>query len=328
MNIHSEFANKFKVPYYNPRDTNIFFNKDFSINAKLFEKLSNNSLSVIDLSLDPFSVVEIKNQFQNNGVDTNKIIFLTSNYDIYSRDSNIIFYPSWLIASSKSLKKLPVNIKKNNKVSCLNNTARSHRFYLFYLLKQKKYFSELIYSLNGLSNYGKTLTWDLERFNDLPNTIKTELKDLNLYLKAVSTETLGINDHTIDHIAYTDSYLNIITESSHILETPFYSEKTIKPIIAGQLFLSVSDKNHIKSVNALGFETFNSTLDNHKYDNFSTYIQRIESMVNLLDNIYENIKSIYFDNIQAIKYNQDYALSYDFRNKFLQPLVELDIIKS
>jgi hypothetical protein len=49
-------------------------------------------------------------------------------------------------------------------------------------------------------------------------------------------------------------------------------------------------------------------------------------MVELVDSIYENIESIYFDNISAIKHNQDYALSDAFRNSFLKPLLDLDII--
>ena len=31
-----------------------------------------------------------------------------------------------------------MKIKRNNKVSCLNRIAKCHRFYLYYLLKEKK----------------------------------------------------------------------------------------------------------------------------------------------------------------------------------------------
>lgn len=321
---------KFKVPYYhNPK--NIIFNNDFSINYEFFEKLTPSSPVVINLSLDPYNVKEINELLKLQGINTDKIIFLTSNYDLDSTYNNIIFYPSWLISSGRLLKKLPINTKRNNKVSCLNRIAKCHRFYLFYLLKEKKYFNELIYTLQGMSSYDNNLTWDngqIVGFDHLPPKIKSELKKLNLNVTTVQTSDpdKAANDHSVDHIAYTDSYMNIITETSYNLATPFFSEKTIKPLASGQLFLMAGDQNSINSLRALGFETFDHAFDNHKYDNFFTYKQRIDFMVELVDSVYENIESIYFDNIQAITHNQDYALSDRFRNRFFKPLLDLDIV--
>ena len=319
---------KFKVPYYHDPGE-LVFNSDLTLNYNFFEKLLTNSPVVIDLSLDPFNVKEINDLLNSRGINTDNIIFLTSNYDADSKD-NIIFYPSWLLATCL-MKKLPINIKRNNKISCLNRMAKCHRFYLYYVLKEKKYFNDLVYTLQGMRSYNDDITWDngqIVGFDDLPRKIKAELKklDLNVTTKQVSDPNRAANDHSNDHIAYTDSYMNIVTESSYRLATPFFSEKTIKPLVSGQLFSMVGDQNSIKSLKALGFETFDHAFDNHNYDNFFTYKQRIDSMVNLLDSVYENIESIYFDNIQAIKHNQEYALSDTFRNQFLKPLLDLDII--
>ena len=120
--------------------------------------------------------------------------------------------------------------------------------------------------------------------------------------------------------------MNIVTETSCKLTTPFFSEKTIKPLVSGQLFLMAGDQHSIKSLRALGFETFDHALNNHNYDNFFTYKQRIDSMVNLIDSVYENVESIYFDNIQAIQHNQEYALSDLFRDRCLKSLLDLDVV--
>jgi len=321
---------KFKVPYYHEPGGSVF-NSDFSINYEFFEKLPKNSPVVINLSLDPHNAHQLNQLLKSRGIRTDQMIFLTSSYNIDSSDPNIIFYPSWLISTSLSLTKLPTDLKRNYKISCLNRVAKCHRFYLFYLLKDKKYFNDLVYTLQGMSSYNDNLTWDngqIVGFDDLPKKIKAELAQLDLNVTTVQVPDIeqASNDHSIDHVAYTDSYMNIVTETSHRLATPFFSEKTMKPLASGQLFLIAGDQNSINSLRALGFETFDHAFDNHNYDNFVTYKQRIDAMVELVDSVYENIESIYFDNIQAIQHNQDYAQSDAFRSSFLKPLLDLDVI--
>jgi hypothetical protein len=320
---------KFKVPYYHDPE-GVFLNSDSSLNFELFEKLPIDSPVVINFSWNPFNVKEINDLLKSQGIRTDNIIFLTSNYDKDSKDNNIIFYPSWLL-STRLMKKLPIDIKRNNKVSCLNRIAKCHRFYLYYLLKEKKYFNDLVYTLQGMCSYDNNITWDngsIVGLDHLPIKIKAELTklDLNVTTKQVLDPNRAANDHSNNHIAYTDSYMNIVTESSYSLTTPFFSEKTIKPLVSGQLFLMAGDQHSVTSLNALGFETFDNSFNNHNYDNFFTYKQRIDSMVDLLDSVYENVESIYFDNIHAIKHNQEYALSDTFRNKFLKPLLDLDVV--
>jgi len=321
---------KFKVPYYhNPRD--VAFNNDFSINYEFFEKLATDLPVVINLSLDPYNVNKINELLKARGICTDNIIFLTSEYDSNPTYSNIIFYPHWLISTSRVLKKIPIDLKRNNKISCLNRMAKGHRFYLFYLLKEKKYFNDLVYTLQGMCSYDDNLTWDngqIVGLDDLPTKVKLELSklDLNVSTVNVSDPNKSANDHSVDHIAYTDSYMNIVTETSCNLATPFFSEKTIKPLASGQLFLMAGDQNSVKSLRALGFETFDHAFNNHKYDNFFTYKRRIDSMVNLIDSVYENVESIYFDNIPAIQHNQEYVLSDRFRDRCLEPLLDLDVV--
>ena len=182
-----------------------------------------------------------------------------------------------------------------------------------------------------MCSYDNNLTWDngqIVGLDDLPTKVKLELSklDLNVSTVNVSDPNKSANDHSVDHIAYTDSYMNIVTETSCKLTTPFFSEKTIKPLVSGQLFLMAGDQHSIKSLRALGFETFDHALNNHNYDNFFTYKQRIDSMVNLIDSVYENVESIYFDNIQAIQHNQEYVLSDLFRDRCLKSLLDLDVI--
>jgi hypothetical protein len=246
---------KFKVPYYHdPKD--VVFNSDFSINYEFFEKLPKNSPVVINLSLDPYDVKGINELLGSQGIDTSSIVFLTSNYDTESTHNNIIFYPSWLISTSLSLTKIPTDLKRNHKISCLNRVAKCHRFYLFYLLKDKKYFDQLVYTLQGMRAYDNTMiTWDngqIVGLNDLPKKVKSELTklDLNVSTVKVPDPHKAANDHSTNHIAYSDSYMNIVTESSYRFATPFFSEKTMKPLASGQLFLMAGDQNSVDLLKA------------------------------------------------------------------------------
>jgi hypothetical protein len=106
----------------------------------------------------------------------------------------------------------------------------------------------------------------------------------------------------------------------------FYSEKTFKPLAAGQLFFMVSSSGATRPLKSLGFETFDADFNNHDYEQPSDYITRLDQMVHLLNNIYPVIEDIYFKNLPGLLHNQQYALSNSFRQSVLQPLRDRDLI--
>jgi len=314
----------FSVPYITLTYTEI---ENLENNPQL-DKLYQSSTFIVDMSRDGYNIRTIKEKFDSLGF-ADKAIYLTANFTDLS--SSVIFFPYFFFRSNLRFKNNPrIPIKsRSGLVSCLNRNSNGHRLYLYYQLLQKPYINEIMLSMHGLtcpySGHLRDLSTDLA-YQYLPSDIKEKLKTINLNKEAFpgdSGHTPAIagnpGDHSWQHPAYTDYYLNIITESG--IGSPFFSEKTFKPLAAGQLFLMVNGFDSIDALRYLGFETFDTDFGNHVYDHMrGTFIDRIDQMLSLLDSKYSNIADIYHSNKQAIQYNQDYALSDQFREDLLKPL--------
>jgi len=314
----------FNVPYINV--TVLMFQKEKLVNIRQYPKI------LIDATHDGWSVEEV--QLHINQIDYHgETIILTNEFGSF--DKNVIFFPYWLYRNSirfNNQSVIPIG-KRSNKVSCLNRNPNSSRLYLYYQLLQKTYVSDLMLSMHGLvCPYSQeTLTLDHVRFNNLPIEIKNQLRNINLVRQSFPgdngndfNEPGNPGDHNWLHPAFSNTYLNIITESS--VETGFYSEKTFKPLAAGQLFFMVSAPNATRYLKFLGFETFDNNFNNHEYEQLMNYTARVDQMVNLLDTIYPNIEEIYFSNLPKLQHNQQYAFTDEFRKRILQPLYDRDLI--
>lgn len=320
----------FSVPYITPTYTEI---ENLENNPQL-DKLYQSSTFIVDMSRDGFSIDHVKNKFDSLGF-ADKAIYLTANFTDLS--SSIIFFPYFFFRSNLRFKNNPRTPIKSRPglVSCLNRNSNSHRLYLYYRLLQKPYINEIMLSMHGLTCPYSGEYRDLDTnlaYQTLPIEIKEKLKTINLHKEAFpgdsgNTPAIAGNpgDHSWQHPAYTDYYLNIITESG--IGVPFFSEKTFKPLAAGQLFLMVNGFDSIDGLRHLGFETFDTDFDNHVYDHMrGTFVDRIDQMLLLLDSKYSNIADIYHNNKQAIQHNQTYALSSQFTEDLLKPLRKFGII--
>jgi hypothetical protein len=314
----------FTVPYINV--VVLVFQKEKLVDINRYPKI------VIDATHDGWIIEEV--QLHINQIDYHgEAVILTNEFGSFNE--NVIFFPYWLYRNSIRFNDQPVVPigKRLNKVSCLNRSPSSSRLYLYYQLLQRPYESNLMLSLHGLvCPYSReTLTLDHDRFNNLPIEIKNQLRNINLVRQSFPgdngndfNEPGNPGDHNWLHPAFSNTYLNIITES--VTEAGFYSEKTFKPLAAGQLFFMLSAANATRPLKLLGFETFDDNFNNHEYEQSMSYTERSDQLVNLLDSIYSNIEEIYFSNLPELRHNQQYAFSDTFRERILQPLRDRDLI--
>jgi hypothetical protein len=298
------------------------------IDPIVLEELYKNELTLLDFSREhvigrnSWNATNAKQYFDQLGL-TN-IIYLTSN--LAESSDRIIFFPGWIYNKNLSYKDLTCSdIKRRSiKISCLNRFPSAHRVYCFHELQKKKYSNEMMLSFYGLSdpylpmNQGHDIYHSM--YNNIPIAIKDEIAKLILYKESIPKDNIWYyqNLHSFDHPAYLDSYLNIVTESSH--DQCFFSEKSCKPLAAGQLFLQVNAKNSVDTLRYLGFECFDQHLNNHSYENNDHFVDRINEMMSLIDNIYDNIEELYFLNKQEIIFNREYLTSDGFKLKLLKPL--------
>ena len=155
-----------------------------------------------------------------------------------------------------------------------------HRIIFLDAIYSRPYFKEILYSLNELVIYSHPENARIgEHEKIFQNVSKKYLNIVPIHLDLSNskwcTEMLGYN-----HPAYKDSYLNVVTENSY--EETFLSEKTFKPLAAGQLFLIFGGTGTIQFLRDIGFDVFDDYLD-HSYDIEPDWITRAEKIASVLD---------------------------------------------
>lgn len=240
---------------------------------------------------------------------------------------NVVYFPLWLLASKIFANAdIIADGNKTYKVSCINRNPRPGRIYNFIKLKNLPFADELYLtcykkypcggdyldsdSFQGLDQI------DIDLFLEIYNTLPDELIEYNKLGNIVGE--FGIIEE-INTIAYTDSMLNVITET--YCNHSFLSEKTFKPIRAEQLFLMSGPMHSIKKLREFGFDTFNDYIDHDYYDSEPNWQLRILKMHTILQSIYYDIDSIYQKTEKRRKENRIYLMSDRLTHLCTTPLI-------
>lgn len=224
-------------------------------------------------------------------------------------NTNVKFFPFWLLWMSEQHYKFSHEIKEF-KLSCLNGTCWEHRKLTYLELSKRDYFNELVFtykhgpSMPGISELTLTDS-EQENLSLLPQTVVFKEND----------KTIGI-DLTINHPAYQNTYVNLVTETVTNLHKPMLSEKTFKPIIAGQLFILIAPPGAIEFLRKIGIDTFDDIID-HSYDTVSDTRERILLAIKQVDRLMKmDLEIIYNQIVDRLLQNSIYFRSEEFRSQF------------
>ena len=247
------------------------------INSKLTE-----GMLIVNMSLDPY------NHLEEYVVD--KLLKITNNFVILSGDvtyflkpkNHICFLPFWYLIQKYRIPKGPAsNSPRTYAVSSLNGRSRYHRIENFIKLKEKSYFNKMLFSMhNNFDMQNEKRETPMEYWDE---NIAKKFESL---LTSKELQEGHTNDHSTMHPAYTDSYVNYVTETSIVNGLIFPSEKTWKPFLTGQFGIWLSNAGHVEFLRAIGFDMFDDILD-HSYDKEKNLHQRIDLLHKLLDHIME-----------------------------------------
>jgi len=124
------------------------------------------------------------------------------------------------------------------------------------------------------------------------------------------------NDLSCNHPAFTQSYINIVTETV-MRNTVFVSEKTWKPVAAGQLFLVVGCVGTIAYLRNIGVDVFDDIVD-HSYDSEPDWFKRIQALqLSFKKLVSQDIDSIWKQTLHRRQKNQ----TNFFNGMFVDPYV-------
>ncbi len=239
-------------------------------------------------------------------------------YHYYQRpDPRIKFLPFWAMWMSDPYTGILdrqyhrfSNSPKKYKFSCLNGTAKEHRKLLYVLLNQKHYFKDIVFTFGH-----RPLT------TVFPNEILLTIEEQKIYqslpqaVEFIDSDAIVGIDLTLNHPAYQESYVNLVTETTVV--SPMLSEKTFKPIVAGQLFVLIACPGAIQFLRDIGIDTFDDIID-HSYDIILDTRTRINKALEQVDLLIEKDLDATYNNIKyRLEQNSIYMRSQKFRDQFI-----------
>jgi hypothetical protein len=255
--------------------------------------------------------VNVEQHLQQINLDRPYTI-LSGSYNYYQTqtpDPRIKFFPFWVVWSSYQKYQ---KSDKTKKFSCLNGSQWVHRKLTYLELVKKNYFNDMIFTFGNrpiprytmFSDTSLSQEEELE-FSKLPNPVSFIDNDA----------TIGI-DISINHPAYLDCYVNLVTETTTKITAPMLSEKTFKPILSHQLFVLIASPGAVQFLRDIGLDTFDDIID-HSYDTILSPKDRIQQALVQLDRLDQlDLKSVYNKISDRLDHNAKYLTSNKFRDQF------------
>jgi len=280
-----------------------------NLNRVISESVHKNLLLVVDLSTEHWGPGKhrlIDCVYDQLESDDCKFLLLSHRPEDHQRRPNLLFYPSEYHRSKEKFL-YPDNwdlvSPRNYSVSCLNHIARPHRIYNWYKAKDQEWMQRCLWSMHDVIT-------DVPR-SDEPQ-LSPEISEIWDNHRAQFAKKIYDLPHfreqyiwQLDHPAYTDSYINIITEHS-VIDGIYMSEKTWKPVAAGQLFLSVGNPGSIRYLRSVGVNVFDDVIDHAYYDDEMDWQSRINRMHEILDDLmHQDLDAVYQTTYQQRKINQE-----------------------
>lgn len=276
---------------------------------------------IVDATQDPITDYDDKTKILDAISRTKgQKIFLAMSQFSLALHSHLteINYPSWLFSFKRQTLPEWNTQKRNYAFSCLNRNPSMHRLILYTKIKNRGLLDQFIYSFYDRCPYqGHQLS--ARHFRALADFVGEEeanmcLANLQDFPLSWQGERLGINDHTINHPAYQDTWCNIITETSGLVS--FTSEKIWKPIAAGQLFLVAGAPGTVGWLKRLGFHAF----EDH-YDSKINLGSRLQLLVDVIERHRDDTAGWWFQNLPAIEHNYHWFHSGNVEKNLLEPTI-------
>ena len=269
--------------------------------------IANDSDHILDIGIDGF---------------TNKTILLNYNFNLDR------YYPFWMVLSSYMStlqRKFDILGKRPHKASYIYGKIRIPRVYTVVELNKKSYYGELDITMSNHSarhtNINEVISGEDNLSIDDISDIFGNYTQLQQNLRPGHDQASEWDLINVLGKGYEDSYLNIVAEG-RIADLGMLTEKTFKPIRAGQLFLVQGPPNTVKFLRSMGFDVFDDYIDHDRYDSEPDWKRRTTLMLSVLDDIYSNIEDIFFQTMARRQKNQLWLQSNELNKLCLKQVVQ------
>ena len=217
-------------------------------------------------------------------------------------------------------KKLEHNRQKNYFFDILLGCRRTHRDFVYNYIHSKNLTDKVIMT------YFKYWNVDLRLTDHIFETEGVEFQGESNYTHTVhKVKYYGYKMNLaqiIPFVIYNDSYYTLITETNAVNEFNFFTEKTVKPILAKRLFIAIAGKGFLRTLRSFGFRTFDGIID-ESYDLEEDNEKRWTMALDQLNLLIDKNPMIIKDKIKDItEHNQQLILNYEWYNDLVIQLKE------
>jgi hypothetical protein len=160
-------------------------------------------------------------------------------------------------------KKIESNKHKNYFFDILLGCQRVHRDFVYNYIHSKNLNDKVVMT------YFRYWNRDLRETEHIFETEGLEFLEESAYTHSVHrVKYYGYKmnlSQVIPFAIYNDCHYTLITETNAVNEFNFFTEKTVKPILAKRLFIAVAGQGFLKILKSYGFRTFDTVID-ESYD--------------------------------------------------------------
>lgn len=196
---------------------------------------------------------------------------------------------------------------------CLLGRKKPHRDYVYKQLARSK--ENLLTYLGDIScNFDDPTKWLWEREGlDIDRPVEWTVDRLPYYGHRMSISQI-VPLQIYNQTAYT-----LVAETNYSNHYSFYTEKTVKPIMARRLFVALAGRGHLSNLHQLGFKTFDSIID-ETYDTVSDATLRwdmaLAQVVRLMQTPQDEIL---FRTIPIVEHNYNVMMQTDWYGEYFLP---------
>jgi|694.fasta_scaffold59836_2 hypothetical protein len=303
---NGEWLSRFEKIYNHVSHTFIFC-------SELHEATVEQIISLDKPNVSFYICGRIKHQFQHARVYQWMDWFITTSY----------FYKN--IKPDLLDQKLLKNSSKEKHFDVLLGCARTHRDFVYSSIIERQLDSKVLMSYHRWANQDlKTTSFQFETEGlefEQSRTYQHTIDPVIYYGKGMSLSQV------VPISVYNQTHYSLVAETNFSNSYNFYTEKVVKPILAGRLFVAFAGQGYLEFLRELGFRTFNNVID-ESYDQEPNDITRWTMAMNQLellcsldsDQVLEQIKEI-------VDHNQRLMLTTDWYGQLASDFIkELDLL--
>ena len=240
--------------------------ENWAESVRLAHNISDHTFVFVN-ELNDFTVPEIKK------LDLpNTSIYLAGALNTFEfKSAQVYFYPFWISSVTNIYRRLPVDFLDNKLTAdfpkplvadVLLGRNRLHRNFIYDHIYESDFKNQCV------------LTYiDRERSNPdtkfLVEPDNLELVDGNKILNSVDPVIYHGVPTTMSAVVpvsiYNQTAYSLVTETNFTNDYSFYTEKTVKPMLAQRLFILVAGQYYLRNLRNIGFCTFDGIID-ESYD--------------------------------------------------------------